>query len=251
MGRPVFAAPADAVLAVEGRAERLVDGWRAVLRVADRDGAVLGERTVESHAPTCDELGRAVTVTLALLLEPLAAPAAAPPPPARPRWQVEVDGAIFAAAGLVPGVGVGGLGAVYLTPPGFVAVLAQGGVAPFARAEGAGASADLLRVEGGLAICPLDLHRDAWVVRGCVGLDAGAAFVLAATTAMAERERVLVQAHGVLSVHWAVAGPLVVRAGLHPVVPFRAFAVGPADGEPWWEAPPFAAYLDVGVGLHF
>ena len=43
-------------VAVEGRAERAEAGWRAVVRMTDRAGAVLGERVVESHAATCEEL---------------------------------------------------------------------------------------------------------------------------------------------------------------------------------------------------
>lgn len=50
---PVFLAPGAADVTAEGRAERVVAGvarWRAVVRLSDRAGIVLGERIVESRS---------------------------------------------------------------------------------------------------------------------------------------------------------------------------------------------------------
>ena len=74
LDRDVFVSAADASLAVEGRIERRQGGWRAVIHIVDADGASLGERTLESHEPTCDQLGELAAVTIALMIDPLTAP---------------------------------------------------------------------------------------------------------------------------------------------------------------------------------
>lgn len=74
LSRSVFVSAAEGELAVEGRAERRDDGWRAVVQASDRNGEILGERTLESNAATCEELGEMVTVAVALMIDPLTRP---------------------------------------------------------------------------------------------------------------------------------------------------------------------------------
>ncbi len=86
LSRRVFVSAAEAELAVEGRVEH-EGGWRAVLQVAGPDGAILGERTLDSDAEGCEQLGDMVAVAVALMIDPLTAPPqpdAEPPPVADP-----------------------------------------------------------------------------------------------------------------------------------------------------------------------
>jgi hypothetical protein len=254
LGRPVFVPPGGAALAVEGRAERGVGVWRAVLRMTDATGAVLGDRVLESRADTCDELGGVVATTLALMLDPLAPPTEpppAPPEPPRPRWRVGVDVALTGGAGTVPGVGIGGVAIFVVRPPRFVPLLVQGELVPFARVPITGGQIDLARTMGGAQICPFALGQSALTLDLCVGVDAGVVFVLHSTTDLIASEFALVQAHGAAHLRWRVFGPLVARAGLHPIVPLRPVSFSTADGATVYSPAPVAGFLDVGVGLSF
>lgn len=243
LGRPVFRSPTEADLAVEGRAERGDGVWRAVLRLTDRSGAVLGDRTVESRAASCDELGHVVAVTLALMIDPLA-----PPEPAvvAPRWGGEVHVALTGGYGLMPGATLGGSATGILRPPGFVPLLATGELEPFGRAEGA----DFSRATGGVQICPLVLDGAKLGMLGCVGVDAGAIFAITSTAPLDTTEWVLVQGRASLRPSWRVWGPLTVDAALHLVVPFRPVTFT-SDGADVYTPAPAAVLLDVGAGLRF
>jgi hypothetical protein len=54
--------------------------WVARVRLRDDQGSLIGARDLSSEAPTCGPLGAALSLTLALLIDP-----DAPPPPATPR----------------------------------------------------------------------------------------------------------------------------------------------------------------------
>ena len=281
LGRTVFVATSRAVVAVEGRAEHLSEGtprWRAVLRMTDTHGALIGDRVVESPAATCDELGRIAVVAIALMIDPVTAAtpveAVEPSPPvavdtpltptrrepahaeAAPAesthsWRFELDAALIGALGLVPGVGLGGLSAFTAEPPSFVPLVAEGTLLPFARVNAAGVRADFLRVVGGLQVCPLVWRPGRITLLSCVGVDVGALFVVDTSQALREREKVLVEGHLVLRGHWRVAGPLVLRAGLHLLVPFRqvAFVTAATPSEEVYAPPSVAGMLDLAVGL--
>lgn len=265
LGRPVFVAPGTADLAVEGRVERLpAGGWRASLRLLEADGASLGDRTVDSPEAACTELGHMVALTVALLIDPEGPPApvppapppepvAAPEPPPAPRWSFEVDAAALGGAGLVPGVGVGGLGAVVVRPPGPVAFVAQGEIEPFARWVDGDAHVDLTRLAGGLLACPLDVVGELGSVRACVGVDAGAIFAVGSSEALVTGERVLVDAHGAVQAGVRLVGPLFGTVGVQPVVSLRrvAFAFVSAPDVDVYRTAGFALYGDVGLGVTF
>jgi hypothetical protein len=65
----------QATRVIFGRARH--DGpWRATLRVVDSSGVALGERELESNAASCAELGQAVALVIALIIDPEHVPAA-------------------------------------------------------------------------------------------------------------------------------------------------------------------------------
>ncbi|WP_437731250.1 hypothetical protein [Sorangium sp. So ce1335] len=90
LGRAALVSAARAELTIEGRVEPGGSGgWRAVLAVADADGAVLGTREITTASPRCRALDEELALAIALMIDPSAklspgAPpaAAAPAPPA-------------------------------------------------------------------------------------------------------------------------------------------------------------------------
>ena len=278
LARRVFVSAADADLAVEGRAERTPEGWRAVLHVSRADGTLLGERTLSSEEPGCDALGRRVALTVALMIDPLTAPEPAPPraapaepppteppvivrtervevpvpvpaPPA-PRWRVEVDASLAFALGLQPTPSLGGITTVIVEPPGFIPIALEGALFPFARAGSSAGHADFLPVHAGLSLCPLALRERGLALHGCLGADAGAVVVVGGDLVLDERERVIGQAHAALRGHWDVVGPLTLRLAVHLLVPFRhePFTAG---GNAFYRPEPVAGMVDLGAGVHF
>jgi hypothetical protein len=263
--------------------------WRAVLHITDTSGALVGDRVVESGAASCDELGRIAAVAIALMIDPVTAPPSdAPPPdvtqpdttqpdttppdvtppdttppettppeetpPAPPAsgWRFEVDVALLAALGVVPGLGIGGQSTFVIVPPGFVPLIVEGTLIPFARSDSGGARVDFLRVVGGVQICPLALRGARIALRGCVGVDIGAMFVLDASVALREREKVLVNGHLAVVGTWRAVGPFLLRAGLHLLVPFRGVAFTREDTGAEVYAPGIVAgMVDLGVGVEF
>ena len=71
--------PAHADLSIEGRAERVGTGLRAVLVLRDGSGAQLGVRELESDATDCTELRENAALAIALMIDP---DAVLRPPPA-------------------------------------------------------------------------------------------------------------------------------------------------------------------------
>jgi hypothetical protein len=243
--------------------------------VTQADGAVLGERTLESAETECDALGRLVALTVALMIDPLTAPepptttdeppetrvivrtervevpvlVPAPAPPA-PRWRVEIDAAVLGAIGLLPTPALGGLTSVIVEPPGFIPLVLEGALLPFSRAESSLGRADFLQVHAGLQLCPLALREGGLALHGCLGADAGAVVVVGGDVVLDERERLIGQAHAVVRGHWDVIGPLTIRLAVHLLVPFRheAFTLG---GNAFYAPEPVAGMLDLGAGVHF
>ena len=270
LGRAVFVSASEAELAVEGRVERTATGFRAVFHVTDAEGHDLGERVLESEAQDCAELDRLAVTTLALTIDPLIARREIDREIVveerivreveervvqGPRWRVEIDGALAGVLGLLPAPTIGGLLTVTLEPPGFVPISLEGALIPFSRAEPSAGHADFLHLHAGLSICPLAVEGERLALHACAGADAGAVLVIGGTLSVPERERLIGQAHLVVRGYWRVAEPLVLRIGLHLLVPFRHDAFRYLDGmgalQAFYSPDPIAGLLDLGLGLRF
>lgn len=239
LGRPVFGAPGEAALLVEGRAERTAEGWRATVGLTGPDATAAGERVLVSRAETCDALGDAVVVAVALMIDPVGGLGGAPPEAsvaAAPATRVHLDGALAAGLGGVPGVGVGVWGALAVDPVGFVPVLGTAEGVPYARGAATGAVG---RVALGAGLCPLAWTRGPLDVRGCLGVQAGALLPYDAAPVG------LVDGWGLLDLRGRVLGPLSMRVGLHPTVPLRRAEL--AGGA--WRAAPVGGVVDLGFGV--
>jgi len=114
----------DGPRSIEALVERAPSGWRAVLRVRDREGTLLGERTLTREGDRCEPVVEASALAIALAVDPDAviddtprAPAAsvrraqrrprrpiAPPPPPSPSRPVSfgIQGGVV--VGLTPSV---------------------------------------------------------------------------------------------------------------------------------------------------
>lgn len=112
----------DGPRSIEALVERAPSGWRAVLRVRDREGTLLGERTLTRDGDRCEPIVEASALAIALAVDPDAVidetprapaapvrrpprrprrPIAPPPPPSRP-VSFGVQGGVV--VGLTPSV---------------------------------------------------------------------------------------------------------------------------------------------------
>ena len=88
LGRDAFSEPARRH--IEGSVARSEQTWRVQLRVLDSHGAVLGSRELEASGPECSSVADAVSLAIALTIDPHAlerrreARLVAPPEPAPP-----------------------------------------------------------------------------------------------------------------------------------------------------------------------
>ncbi|WP_437501002.1 hypothetical protein [Sorangium sp. So ce1099] len=91
LGRAALVSAARADLTIEGRIEPGGSGgWRAVIAVADAEGAVLGTREIATASPRCGAIDSELALAIALMIDPSArlSPSAPPalavpaPPPA-------------------------------------------------------------------------------------------------------------------------------------------------------------------------
>jgi hypothetical protein len=204
--RRVFVPPSDAEVSVEGTVGPGGPGrFRATFRVADRDGKVLGARTIEEPAKSCGDLDDRIAFVLSLLIDPeaaLATPESAPPPvatvgqppleaapaqvpaPSPPprveapppppperrapwRWLVGVD--FGGSVGLVPDVGWVVSGRALVAPPRWPSLLLEGSsyLPESRRIEGV-ALVDIGLVTGALGVCPLELRHPPFGFGVCV-----------------------------------------------------------------------------------
>jgi len=69
-GAPIFASATDAELAVEGYIAATETGYHVLLQVSDREGHVLGSRTLDSPHANCRALDEALILVIVLTLDP-------------------------------------------------------------------------------------------------------------------------------------------------------------------------------------
>ena len=170
LGRRALVAPSQADRSVEAHVEpRRGGGWQAALALADRSGAILRERALETREPSCRALDDALVLVIALLVDPEGAPP--PPPEPAPRvvirevvrtvhvhepWSLAAASGASVEAGVLPEPALAAQLAIAVDPPGLpVAELA--GFATLAsdeEAELAGRSAALRVFGASAAVCP-------------------------------------------------------------------------------------------------
>src|SRR6185436_16202230 len=97
--------------------------WLGTIALRDAAGALLGERSVQTDKPRCEDLEAALVLIISLpLTTPAALPAEEPPPPRRPlqvheptpepppsppRWRVAPRASLAAAWGELPSFSAG------------------------------------------------------------------------------------------------------------------------------------------------
>jgi hypothetical protein len=189
LGKPVFAAPGDALLVIRGEARRREDGqgWTANVTALTPSSAVLGNRTLNS-GEGCRALDEPLTLVVALMIDPLAVssgelvPAAVPVPATAPvpvpvvvrPWEFGTGVAGRVGAGVEPGVA----GATELSfeavPPGLPPLELSATL--FSRnglTAAPGASAEFSLATGGLRACPTVRGFARATLSACVGLELG------------------------------------------------------------------------------
>jgi hypothetical protein len=204
LGRTVFVSASDAELAIEGRVERRASpispgasgapgppgGWRAVLRVADANGTVVGTREIEVDGEDCHALDDSVAFVVAVMIDPDAdrrpkptAPTTPVAPPVAPsvapqRWQLHVSGGAEAALGLLPSIAMGPLARLRIGAPVWAAEISGTYLVPQTQGvevQGAHAEVEWSLAFAGAALCPrfFATADGALSLVACAGVDAG------------------------------------------------------------------------------
>lgn len=210
LGRAVFVSPSSAELSIEGRIDRTEPGWSANIAVYDRDGNAHGQRDLSSAEKDCRALDRAITLMLALTVDPRAAihddeaseppappvaasptPPAAPPsnpgpsppiendhsaspaPPTGDRPRAHVEAGSRLAFGLLPTTAVPGFVAAATLPLGRQLGARVGATAwPPSRASAGEAGAFFSLFTATFAVCQRNETTNAQILF-CTGLEPG------------------------------------------------------------------------------
>jgi hypothetical protein len=167
-------------LAARAIVSREPNGYRVVLATEWR--GVHGERTIDAHS--CEELGSAVAIILALTIEPTATaapakslegtpalPPAGPPPPARRRFAVGMGGA--GQTGALPTLGAGPEIVASYLPTTYRFELALAYFPAQTRLVDGARGADIQLFDGTLRACKA-LSDDARELGACLSIDGGA-----------------------------------------------------------------------------
>ena len=195
LGREAFSAsPADLTLRVQ--VERRPDrAWRALLRIVDFTGAVVGERELVSESTLCSSLDEPLKLAVALMVdselvasaEPEPEPPPEPPEPIEPEpvepeppstpWVVSGDASVLIQSGLLPSVSPGLELGLELRPSSWVLLRANGaGFLPGQVSLGGPAQAKISIAYGQLTICPQTALGARFRLSGCAGVAAGTLF---------------------------------------------------------------------------
>jgi hypothetical protein len=281
LGRKVFVGASDADITLEGTiGPQSPSGYRASLRVTDRDGKVLGTREVETRSAKCDAIDTKLALVVSVLIDPDAEeappPAPVPPPeppppqvvekervvvvhepaPEAPRegWRAEIAIGGTGTVGLQPNVGLGFAPEVAIFPPSFFAVLVSGGVSlPTDVPAERGATIEGSLAHGAIAFCPLRLDRGALRGLACAGALVGALRSRGVgfdTTASSSSLTAGPTASGRVS--YAFAGPVVAIFGAGVVVPLAhaELAYRTTSGESSvFRTAAVAGTADLGIGV--
>ncbi|XXX73840.1 hypothetical protein WMF30_39960 [Sorangium sp. So ce134] len=292
LGRAALVSAARADLTIEGRIEPGGSGgWRAVLAVADADGALLGTREIATASPRCGAIDEELALAIALMIDPGArlspgapAPPAAPapppapspapapsqpqvivqrvlipvPPPAPPPpapWRVEVGAGPLFGLGLLPSPGVAAAIRARLTPPRLWS-FEVGGAVWFPNEATTGASSTRFSWgEGFVSACPVSLGS-ATRLSACAGARLGALRVSGLGFGV-DRADERLTAGGALDVRLTrrLVGPVTAGGGVGLIVPLvrdRFFYID-AQGQnrEVFQMAPLAGTADVLLGVDF
>lgn len=178
IGHAVLVAPSLAEVSIEGQVERRGRGWRATVIATRPDGAPVTRRTLDTAEVDCRALDPALTLVIALIVDPAGAP---PPPDPAPKvvireivrevippWQLALAGTAALEVGALPRATVVGEAAIRAVPPGLPELVLSGFAAPHQER-----AVDTRRVRFGLAglglaICP-ERGRGPWRFAACGG----------------------------------------------------------------------------------
>lgn len=201
LGRRAFDASSAQIVSVN--VDRHGGRFRALVRVLDGEGNVVGERELVADGATCSALDDPLVLAVALLVddalgrellpEPVAAPPppvapepeppepdSSPPPPAPPReppppepWRMGADVTALGADGVLPSLAFGAELGLRVDAPWLFPVRARAAGFFPQRVELAPAGhVDFALAAVGVAVCPLSLGSSKAIFDACVGADA-------------------------------------------------------------------------------
>jgi len=180
LGRPVFVSASDAELSVEGRVNRVASpaGWKAVLRVSDARGALIGNRELEAAGADCHALDDSVAFVVAVMIDPEAEKRPKPVSPALEsrHWQLQLSVGGELVLGMLPSPAAGPMVRLRLGAPVWAAEISGTYLVPQAQEVAAiGGHADVRWSLAfvGAALCPRVVSTSAVSLVACAGVDAG------------------------------------------------------------------------------
>lgn len=257
LGRAVFVPAASADVSVEGHIapNAARTGWEAHFILRDAKGLKLGVRDLKQISAQCTKMTDALSLVVALMIDPdaavkvrepepepkfdpvpQAAPARAPVPepptlPALPEpssppahgWRIDTGASVSLGAGLLPGVAVGLAADAIVDIPGLAPVHVIGAFWPNSTetAPGGDASGQFSLAYVGGGACPIGTRKPSLSLDGCgnahLGLlrSNGAGFSVARDA----EQHLYVALSAEMRLSIRVFGPLRARAGLAGVVP--------------------------------
>jgi hypothetical protein len=290
LGRTVFVSPAEADVLIEGRIEPAPagqpPGFHAHITLSNAAGAVLGTRDLDGSGVACRALDEQIALVVALLIDPEAAlaprppppaaprvvvervyvpvPAPAPPPPPREPWREALAIAPTFALGLLPGAAFALSLRGEITPPNLFPVEIGGAVFLEARAVPAGAASPsskgvvLSLSYGMLGLCPLRWASGGTRLAACTELEVGALRAVGygfTSGSGVGQEQPIVQASLAGRLTQRIVGPLELGLGLGLVVPLHPVSIYYVDAagaqEELFRTGAVAGTLDAGLGVGF
>jgi hypothetical protein len=286
LGRKVFLSASEADLNIEGSIGPRSDGpgYRATLRLTDREGAALGTRDVDSEVTDCAAIDEQLALVVSVMIDPDAPPPEpVPEPPPKVERKIiekkiiekrtivkrvkvvrepepdpihwELSAAFMTTLGFQPVVGLGVAPAFVIELPHLFGLLAEGGVAvkSSVEAESGGYTAEAAFMHGALAICPLIAHHERLSALGCAGWLAGG-FISNGEGFEQNHENTAVITgpwiEGRFSVR--IVGPVGLMTSVGAVVPVthvELYYSSPAGEESLYKTWPVAGIADIGVNV--
>lgn len=286
LARKVFLSASEADLTIEGSIGPRSDGpgYRATLRLTNREGEALGTREVDTKSSDCSSIDEQLALVVSVMIDPDAQAPKQPAPKVEPKiiekpivkekivektvvkkrvvtepepdpihW--ELSAGFMTTLGLQPVVGLGVAPAFLIELPHLFGILAEGGIAvkSSVASESGDYAAEASFMHGALGICPLIAHPDRFSILGCAG------WIVGAVLGNGDGFDVDHETTTILTGPWIegrfavrIVGPvgLVLSLGVMvPVTRAELFYVSPAGEETLHETWPVALLGDLGVNV--